>query len=358
VKVLDNIRLRVAVRLRRRIPPKDLADLIAGFRASADGIAGHRWGDAPSVVAQMIPPHVVPVGIPTLDGRPLRFQSRFRKWPVTLTFVFGGTPSGLVGVDVAPRARFVDAESAIQVHFGAPVSVFRAPGMAGPPELRTIFARDGVELVLEQTAVGTGGFYFSPPRLSLDAPPWSPIRGRTTVPFGGLEQATAAIPQLARTIADAITDATSDERGAVGALTEVVPIDNSTLGREIIGLKRAAAFLALGGELSQSPELASQLTKDIDDHIIASLGGSGELTALETRRQEYMAAMNVFADNHALFHVTPGAEMLEYTEDAASNVGKLFAFICRSERNPVAQAIGSSLFVLTIEAVRTAFDRP
>jgi hypothetical protein len=40
-------------------------------------------------------------------------------------------------------------------------------------------------------------------------------------------------------------------------LSEVVAIDNRQLGREIIALKRIAAFLAVGGEVRNSPQQAN-----------------------------------------------------------------------------------------------------
>jgi hypothetical protein len=44
--------------------------------------------------------------------------------------------------------------------------------------------------------------------------------------------------------------------------------------------------------------------------------------------------------------------MLNYTDDPVSNTGRLFAFICGSERNPIVWAVGATLFGSTMMAAR------
>ena len=181
---------------------------------------------------------------------------------------------------------------------------------------------------------------------------WLSARERTSKPDHTSAVVPVGIAGMSQLIVRAIVDASAEERGAVRGLVESVPIDNRQLGREILGLKRCAAFLVIAGELSTSPQQAADLMGRIDIQIADSLGDPTVLRELDKRRFEYLAAMSVFKDNDALFRVTPGAEMLTYTEQPVTNAGKLFAFVCGAERDPIVMMVGATLFASTMQSVQ------
>jgi hypothetical protein len=162
------------------------------------------------------------------------------------------------------------------------------------------------------------------------------------------------ISERARAIARAITDATPDERGAVRGLVELVPIDNKQLGWEIIGLRRAAAFLVVAGELSRSPQQAADLMARVDTTILVELADASALEPLEKRRGEYLAAMSVLMNNETSLRLPPGAETLDYSHETVANAGKLFAFIVGAERSPLVAGVGSTMFAATMRSVQAA----
>ena len=161
-----------------------------------------------------------------------------------------------------------------------------------------------------------------------------------------------SIATVAGEIRAAVLDASPEEQSAVRGLTELVAVDNKQLAREIIALKRAAALFAVTKELADSPRQAVQLIQAVDAEIGRAVGQIVSVLKLDERRKEYLPAITVFEDDNALFRANPGAEMLAYPEEPTENVGKLFAFVCRTDRDPLVAGMGSVLFASTAGVVR------
>lgn len=164
-------------------------------------------------------------------------------------------------------------------------------------------------------------------------------------PVGSASAAAAALAHL-------VADGADAEHIAVSDIAELVGIDRNDLLAEVRALKAQAGHYALYLGIGESSPFLSVALDRYHAELRSRFGPlQGQLNLV--RLKEYAASMSIGNSNEALFQVTPGAEGLRYSGEPLRDVGKLFAYICKAEKNPFVAASGAMLFAATVQESRT-----
>ena len=149
-------------------------------------------------------------------------------------------------------------------------------------------------------------------------------------------------------IAELVRGNRSEDIGALGNIRAHIPIGDDDLAHEVLCLRTAAAHFAMytvfrdteeGMPMAALDELYAQVDPD-------------DARGVRDRDRGYAAAMTVMVSNQSMLDLPPEATDLHFTEDPASNVGKLFAHFCEARRDPIVGAAGAVLFAAALNGTK------